>query len=123
MTKTSYCTDGGLLVGAGLSVPENAGLHRAGEELIGCNRIRCRACDALVRQFRGYRLIERPVSEDSKRLHDGRLAPSHAPFLTSAIGGEAYRVYTCCCSTVDAAGISYLRDSDVVDWCCAGHPS
>jgi hypothetical protein len=131
MTEPSlhYCARGGYLVDATHTLPTDpTEIDVEGQPVVGCTRIRCYGCKALVRNWPGLsfstpkdvpratlsELYDLPDLETSPLIH--RTDPR-------------YRLYMCRCSrwieirehALDEPDRDYFTDPDM-PWACEGHP-
>jgi len=119
------CYLGGWLVGPDTPLPDDPKIYFSESDryLIGCNRIFCKACQQLVRQWPGYELARGPwaLSQADHEELFATLDPEQSRLLVKS---KEYRVYVCRCWADSIAsdwslGKSYLNWDY---WSCAGHP-
>jgi hypothetical protein len=120
---SATCDEGGLLVGTGFPLPDDARVrHRAGEPPVGCNRLGCKRCGATVRHFDGVQLQRELLSGDEfAELWAARDAAAF-PLLRAAVVPQI-RFYFCKCFNFYTAGSVTAPSRDDTDWACTGHPS
>lgn len=120
------CPLGGYLVSGKMPLPSEPVDHDV-EDLprLGCNRLRCQACKAVVRSAAGLSLRDSNEKLDAAQLHDVSDL-STSPLLIPVSG---FRLYLCRCSRhVQKNAEDALADPDPdcttpnVPWRCEGHP-
>lgn len=128
------CAHRGFLVGSTRELPADATDFQWGLRLpaVGCNRLRCSACGAIVRQHAGWLVDREQVQVGAtdyrarlRELYD-REAWTGLPYVQP---DDVYRVYVCHCRFVMesyqlALGLSTdgLFETEPIPWSCCGHP-
>jgi hypothetical protein len=116
------CVNGGYYGGAWLVVPDDPHRYRRErDDIIGCNRLFCEACESPVKHV-DKRRIGGPMTAKNYQTLYADPKPEASPFLTGASAAEEFRVYYCRCSAHSIAGIDEAGLSDT-GWSCAGHPT
>lgn len=127
---THVCIGDGYLVGPADPVPVQAEIYyfgNLGPTVVGCNQLRCRRCQAIVRQQ--TKLIANDWELDVAALY----AAEDWLSVAGVERGQA-RLYCCTCTVVANDHPQRLRvdEDDAFDapfesapppWCCAGHPA
>lgn len=122
MTDVLFCDDGGLLVGTGHPMPTDPReAYREGGSLIGCNRLRCARCGAMVRHFDGVQLARELLSGDEYAALWATVDQTGFPQLRAAPIPQV-RFYFCQCFNFHTAGAVAAPSREDADWSCAGHP-
>jgi hypothetical protein len=120
MTKPT-CFNGGYYGGPWLVIPDDPHRYRRDDDdVIGCNRLFCEACESPVKHVDKRRIGGLMTAKDYETLYDAP-HPEASPFLTGASAATEFRVYYCRCSAHSIAGIEQAGLSDT-GWSCAGHP-
>ena len=115
-----------MLVGANEKLPADPlERYREDGDILGCNRILCKACGAWVRNVAGLKIDIASMSRTAHEAFYEQIAsgPREWPFLTKNIGGEMYRVYACRCNWHQTPSIKWINSSECDGWRCAGHPA
>ena len=116
------CINGGYYGGAWLVVPDDPHRYRRErDDIIGCNRLFCEACESPVKHVDKLRVGGMMSDGDHETLYADP-KPESSPFLGSSDATDEFRVYYCRCSAHSIAGIDEADLSDT-GWSCAGHPT
>jgi hypothetical protein len=119
-----YCEDGGYVVAADTTVPEDPTDYQAGAAILGCSNLRCTRCDGVVRNRAG---IECPKLKTRLKVLSQTDDWTTLEFVKPFGPG---RLYACSCvgwleTTYHACG-DPAPDVNAGDpslpWRCAGHP-
>jgi len=129
----NHCANAGFLVGATRELPTDTTDFQWGSRLpsVGCNRLRCSVCGALVHQQPGW-LVNRDQVQFGTLEYQSRIdemyerqAWSELPWMRPY---DAYRVYVCHCGFVTednelAIGLSTAGGpgDGTIPWRCDGH--
>jgi hypothetical protein len=114
------CNGGGWIVGMDERLPADPSDYYSEEGmLVGCNRIKCRKCGAMVRHF--DRAAAKAITLGEKE--NARLYLSEKPFkeFDFMYRNRDSRTYACKCSIAKTMGGRPL-DNVEPNWYCAGHP-
>lgn len=126
-TSRNYCYYEGFLVNGDFRLPTDPIDHDdAGLPILGCNRLRCPSCNAMVRSANNLSFKNDLVRVSTAELY-ALSDLSTSPLLTARRGT---RLYLCrCTSWAQSIGKNALGDPDpdpfvdpVLPWRCDGHP-
>lgn len=135
MDISNLCANRGYLVGARRELPtdESDFSWDGRQPAVGCNRLKCSACGAMVRQRSGW-LVDRDVvrvgAPDYRVRIDELYDRDDWRSLSSVRPDETYRVYVCRCGFVTESGELALAFStsdgiagsqNTIPWSCDGH--
>jgi hypothetical protein len=121
------CAAGGYLVSRKHPLPADpTDFHIGSLAVVGCNRLRCAACGALVRNAAGIAFHSRDDQVDLNQVYD---TPDLATCPALHQSQSSFRLYVCRCHrwlevsehAVDEPDFDYLTDPSV-PWRCDGHP-
>ncbi len=118
----NVCYNEGRVGGPDLEIPSNPAEYRVERaDLVGCNRLRCTACESVVKHVDHRRLAGWMTKEDHEAFYADP-NPAGSRFVGEGGAGDEFRTYYCRCQAHDIAG---LQDAGTNDWgyVCAGHPS
>jgi hypothetical protein len=117
----NVCHEGGYLVDANHTVSDDLNdWYQGGRPIIGCNRLRCSQCRALVRNVAGVMLRGEP---DLKQLYEVEDLYNHPTFEKV----KPFREYLCRCTSWTEKQYRAVADPDAgfdapnVPWRCQGH--
>lgn len=121
MTEPS-CDEGGLLVGTQYPIPTDPrARYGSGGPVVGCSRLRCGRCGAMVRHFDRVQLARELTSGDEFAQLWATTNPTAFPLLQTAPVPQI-RFYFCQCFNFYTAGAISAPSRDDSEWACAGHP-
>jgi hypothetical protein len=122
MSDVLSCDNGGLLVGTAHAIPDDPrAAYREGGALLGCNRLRCARCGAMVRHFDRVQLTRELLSGDEYAALWSAADPTSFALLRAA-PVPTVRFYFCECFNFHTAGAVSAPSREDADWSCAGHP-
>lgn len=134
MTLERVCADRGLLVDGDTRLASDPCEYydKAVRALVGCARLRCASCGALVRGGPSGLTIKDGASIDAAALYaapDWRVLPAFEQREPALRNERRVRFYACKCNRWEAARVDAIEnehdspsDPDL-PWSCAGHPA
>jgi hypothetical protein len=114
------CLSFGWIVGMNERLPVNESEYYSKKGLlVGCNRIKCSACDQWVRHFDRVRFEANSLDEgENEWLWRSKSLPKRDYIRKD----DDSRVYLCRCSFAQTQTAESLDSVDDVRWRCGGHP-
>ncbi len=131
----NFCDANGWVVGGGHQVPPAPFDYSWGVQgpVIGCNNLRCRSCNQVVRNAGGHTWTKQTMTRLAD-IYSAMGAPDSATALAALVSDDALateasaRMYTCGCNVhveQDQRALGEDADWDHDEgpsWTCAGHP-